>query len=77
MALRRLENDWNEELSLKVKPYFVDVIAKRNVSNQLAEELNIQHESPQAILVKNGRAVESVSHMTISGKWLKESLSLG
>lgn len=76
MALRRLENDWIDELSLKIKPYFIDVIAKRNVSDQIAKQLNVQHESPQAILVKNGQAVESVSHMAISGKWLLENIKI-
>lgn len=46
--------------------YRVKVIEKRPVSREVAAALSLQHESPQLILVKNGRAVWSASHAKIT-----------
>lgn len=40
----------------------VRVIEERPVSNQIAEDLGLQHKSPQLILLRNGAAVWSTSH---------------
>ena len=37
--------------------YSVDVIAARPISRQIAADTGIQHESPQALLIKPGRNV--------------------
>ncbi|GAA0412730.1 bacillithiol system redox-active protein YtxJ [Paenibacillus motobuensis] len=42
------------------------VIEEREVSNAAAELLGVKHESPQAILVKNGQAVWNTSHSQIT-----------
>src|SRR5215208_6676265 len=34
----------------------------RAVSNAIAQQLNVRHETPQALLVKGGRVVWSASH---------------
>lgn len=46
--------------------YVVKVRETREVSNELAEELNIEHESPQIFLVKNEEAVWHTSHQDIT-----------
>jgi len=46
--------------------YFVDIIEHRDVSNSLVEHTNIEHESPQAIIFKEGKAVTHTSHMHIT-----------
>jgi bacillithiol system protein YtxJ len=65
MALNRLERNWagNEE---KITPYYLDLIAFREVSNFIAQHSGIQHESPQAIAVKNGEVFYHASHNGIS-----------
>ncbi len=45
--------------------YVVHVIESRPVSNFLEERFQIPHESPQAIVVKNGEAVFHASHTAI------------
>ena len=47
----------------------------RPVSNAAAERLEVRHESPQAILVQDGRAVWSASHWSITRQALAEALS--
>ncbi|MDZ7715838.1 MAG: bacillithiol system redox-active protein YtxJ [Balneolaceae bacterium] len=66
-----------DEMGPQADMNFVDVINSRNVSNKLAEVLNIRHESPQAILIKNGEAVWHESHGAIKGaKVLEQFLNV-
>ncbi|SDX50830.1 bacillithiol system protein YtxJ [Marininema mesophilum] len=53
----------------------VKVIESRDVSNKVAEDLNVQHKSPQTILVKNNEAVWNTSHWHITQDSLEEALT--
>jgi len=64
MAKSRLERSWN--LTDKIDIYYLDLIAFRSVSNQIASVLEVQHESPQIIVLKGGKAVYHTSHNDIS-----------
>ena len=46
--------------------YYLDLIAYRTVSNAIAEEFNVYHESPQVLLIKNGECIYDESHSGIS-----------
>ena len=63
MALKQFENEFNS--SDKVTPYFLDLIAHRPISNAIAEQFSVTHQSPQLILIKDGKAVYNVSHSDI------------
>ncbi len=73
MAKMRLESAWNFPEN-EVKPYYLDLLAHRNISNNIAETFAVHHESPQLIVLKNGESFYDVSHMDISVSDLKESL---
>ena len=45
--------------------YYLDLLRYREVSNLVAERLGVRHESPHLIVVENGRAVYSSSHLAI------------
>ncbi|MEX1382870.1 bacillithiol system redox-active protein YtxJ [Lutibacter sp.] len=45
--------------------YYLDLIQYRNISNQIAKEFNVYHQSPQAIILKNGVVVKHESHYDI------------
>lgn len=53
--------------------YAVVVQYARDVSNYLADELGVQHETPQAILIKDGEAVDVKSHGSIRLDALREA----
>lgn len=53
----------------------VYVVENRDVSNAVAESLQLKHESPQVILVKNGEPVWNTSHSKITVSSLREALS--
>lgn len=40
----------------------------RNISNTIAEKTGIRHESPQAIILKDGNAVYNASHYNIKSE---------
>jgi len=41
---------------------WLDLLAHRDVSNEIAQRLGVQHESPQAIVVRNGRTLAVLNH---------------
>ncbi|PKF76186.1 bacillithiol system redox-active protein YtxJ [Chryseobacterium sp. PMSZPI] len=49
-----------------VEVYYLDLLAYRPISNKIAEDLGIRHESPQLIVIENGKPVNSASHQDIS-----------
>ncbi len=63
MAKSRLESEWPEGVDAKV--YHLDLIAYRAISNKIAEQLNVYHASPQAIVVHKGKAIYNASHGSI------------
>lgn len=70
-ALDRLERQWNEAEMGAVKIYFVDLLSYRDVSNQIAEQFNIEHESPQVLVIRNGQVVFHRSHLGIDYSSIK------
>ena len=73
MAKRRLERNWDiEEEALNI--YYLDLIAFRSVSNKIAEAFEVQHESPQILLLKDGEVTFHTSHNDISVEGLKAEL---
>jgi|SRR6476619_4174572 bacillithiol system protein YtxJ len=65
MAKKRVDMDLSD-LPEDVKPYFLDLIAHRNISQQIAEVFNVYHESPQLLLIKDGECILDQSHGDIS-----------
>lgn len=54
--------------------YDVDVIRSRETSRELERLLGIRHESPQAILVREGKPVWSASHTGVNVRALEQAL---
>ncbi|HEY0099087.1 MAG TPA: bacillithiol system redox-active protein YtxJ [Pyrinomonadaceae bacterium] len=46
----------------------------RELSQRVAEETGIQHESPQAIILRNGQAVWSASHFDITAEAVAQAV---
>ncbi|MGK7389626.1 MAG: bacillithiol system redox-active protein YtxJ [Candidatus Cyclobacteriaceae bacterium M2_1C_046] len=75
MILSRLQGDWDPEEMADVDFYYLDLIAHRDVSNKIAEEFDVVHQSPQIIVIRNGDVVYHDSHNGISYKALKNNLN--
>lgn len=74
-TLGRLERSWKEDEVSELKPYYLDLIAYRPISNKIAEEFGVWHESPQAIIIRNGESVYDASHFDISFDEIKAQVS--
>jgi bacillithiol system protein YtxJ len=74
MVLDRLERNWKPEELGHVKAYFLDLISYREVSNQIAEQFDIEHESPQLLIISDGKAVYDRSHLGIDYHQIREEL---
>lgn len=66
MALNRLERSWREEEMKNIKPYYLDLLTFRAISNQIEREFDVEHQSPQLIIIENGKAVYEASHYDIN-----------
>ncbi|MCF2219017.1 MULTISPECIES: bacillithiol system redox-active protein YtxJ [Chryseobacterium] len=64
-VLRNFEKEI-ENLDQKIDLYYLDLLAHRPVSNKIAEDLGVTHQSPQLIVIENGKAVNNASHQNIS-----------
>jgi monothiol bacilliredoxin len=51
------------------------VIENRRLSSTIAERFGVRHESPQALLIKDGRVVWHASHWSITSDALTEALA--
>jgi bacillithiol system protein YtxJ len=63
-ARHRLENSWDFSAE-EIKPYFLDLINYRPVSNFVAEHFGVTHESPQVLLIRDGVCTYHASHLDI------------
>jgi thioredoxin 1 len=53
----------------------ITVQSHRRVSDEMAARLGVRHETPQAILLRDGRSVWMASHFGITAERLDEALS--
>ncbi len=57
-----------------VPVYWVDVKAERPLSRELADRLGVTHESPQAILLRQGAPVWHASHSDVTARAIAREL---
>lgn len=72
-AKSKLENE-AEALEEHADLNFVNVISQREVSNALAEHTGIRHESPQVLLLDEGKVLWHGSHSKVNPAKILEAL---
>ncbi|PWK26736.1 bacillithiol system protein YtxJ [Arcicella aurantiaca] len=65
-ALNRLERNWKQEKVGELKPYYLDLLRYRPISNEIANLFKVEHQSPQVLIIQNGECVYEASHFEIS-----------
>ncbi|KUJ53055.1 bacillithiol system redox-active protein YtxJ [Chryseobacterium sp. JAH] len=65
-VLRNFEKEIEESQENGTTFYFLDLLAHRNISNKIAEDFGIRHESPQLIVIENGNEINNASHQDIT-----------
>ena len=71
MALKQFETEFNFPKE-KIDWYLLDLLNHRDLSNEIASKYNVVHQSPQIVVIRNGKAVFNESHNSISAEDLKQ-----
>lgn len=64
-AKGKLERQWPDALPADTPLYYLDLLRFRPISAQIAQEFGVQHESPQLLLIQDGKCTYHASHMAI------------
>jgi bacillithiol system protein YtxJ len=72
MALKQFENEFN--LQGKMDAYYLDLIENRAISNEIASKFGVVHQSPQLLVIKNGKCIYNISHSEIDALFLNQLL---
>jgi bacillithiol system protein YtxJ len=73
MAKKRLESEWDLEPT-QLPLYYLDLLKHRNISNKIAENFDVEHESPQLLVISKGECVYHASHSSINIDHVKKTL---
>ena len=73
MVKNRLDRNSQPE---QIDFHYLDLIKYRLLSNKIAEEFAVYHESPQVLLIKNGECVYDESHSGIEMNEILEQMAL-
>ena len=71
MALKQFDAEFNYP-EVKIDWYLLDLLNQRDLSNEIASRYNVVHQSPQIVVIRNGKAVFNESHDSISAEDLKQ-----
>lgn len=69
-ALNSFENEFNYPKE-QIEAFYLDLIAHRDISNEIARRFEIEHQSPQILVIKNGKTIFSTSHESIDARILE------
>lgn len=70
-VLKQFENTYDIPAD-QMEIYFLDLIEYRPISNEIAARFGVTHQSPQLIVLKNGKAVFDASHESIDANSLRQ-----
>lgn len=56
--------------------YYLDLLKHRNISNKIAANFNVHHQSPQVLVINNGKCTYDESHSGISMEEIKANVKL-
>lgn len=71
MALNRLESKWKDQDHIPA--YYLDLLNHRDISNEIATLFEVEHASPQVLLIRNGVCIYHNSHNGISASEIMEA----
>lgn len=72
-AKHKLESAWDFETS-EMDFYYLDLLSYRNISNKIAADFGVTHQSPQILVLKDTKVVDHFSHQSISVDRIRKSL---
>lgn len=73
-ALDELVSYLNSDRTPSIRYAMVTVQTHREVSNAVAKRLGVRHETPQALMIRNGRVVWTASHFRVTAKAVGDAI---
>ena len=74
-ALNRIERKWKSEDEQIAIPYYLDLIVYRDISQATASRYGIEHQSPQVLVISDGKCVFSETHFDINYESLIKAIA--
>ncbi|MGV3458957.1 MAG: bacillithiol system redox-active protein YtxJ [Flavobacterium sp.] len=74
MALKNFEREYAIAVD-DAKPYYLDLLEHRHISNEIASRFGVTHQSPQLIIIKDGVAIYNASHSDIDAEVAKKKIA--
>ena len=71
MAKNRLDR---KEAPEGIKFYYLDLIKYRSLSNKIAADFGVSHQSPQVLVINNGKCIYNESHSGIVFDEIEEAV---
>ena len=71
IVLKQFEKSFNLDTD-SMDLYFLDLLTYREISNEVARKFEMLHQSPQLLIIKNGKVVASASHYEVNGLSLEQ-----
>ena len=75
-AFDRLERKWDAAAAGNIKRYFLDLLSYREISNRISDMFEVEHQSPQILVISNGKSVLDLSHYDIDFEAIKPVLKI-
>ena len=69
----RFEKQWLSNTSI----YLLDILSNRAISNMIEEKYQTRHESPQILVIQNGKCIFDESHLDIDVEEVNSYLTGG
>ncbi|MVO10635.1 bacillithiol system redox-active protein YtxJ [Flavobacterium sp. TP390] len=70
-ALKQFDNAYHFT-NTEMEWYLLDLLNYREVSNAIANRYDVMHQSPQILVIKNGKVIYTASHDAIDATDLKQ-----
>ena len=55
--------------------FYLDLLEHRDVSDEIARRLGVRHESPQAVVLRDGKVVAVLNHRAVRADALEKALA--
>ena len=74
-ALKRIESAWQINDEQHIRPYLVNVLKERPISNKVASHYGVEHASPQVLLIGSSGCVYSAEQEGVNYADLKAAVA--
>ena len=58
----------------ELEPYFLDLLSFRRLSDEIASRFGVLHQSPQILVIKDGKCLYTASHSDIDAASITEKI---